>query len=229
MSSYGLQITSANGNSFLIPDKKPFTFHHRWEFNPTASFHTDFRTDIPSHVNALFFCHNQLHDFYEHPLGTFDFYPFRKDGYWWIKYGATMSYGRQTLTVLSFTDVELKNVNGGVSYGLQIFDESGGLIFGNESKPLKIEILPGPPIRWDGFIDRANLPGKYAVLLTGWALETHRGGTFLARCTTATTPNGLTQVSGFLSGIGSNMTPPESWIYYNSSNIMCVRLDDYFN
>lgn len=230
MSLYGVEITASNGNSFLIPDKNPFTFHHRWDYRFTASDTWRMKTDIPDTLDALFFAHLQMHSSNDHPQGFTYIHTYREGGWWWILASVGLNYGQQTMTIFSFTSKELKDVSGGSKYGMEVFDEKGDLIYGNISKPLKMIIHPGPPPRpVDGFIGTIGMGAKYAVLQSGWAINTHRGSTNIARCYPVTTANGSNLLSGFLTGVGGNMTSPESWIYYNASNVLCIQFDAYQN
>lgn len=170
MSSYGVEITSPSGNAFVLPDNNPFTFYRRFDMSASsiAGGVVSLDTGIPTSIGAMFFW----------KLVTTNSYVWDTTAYVSIvngRYYLNAQTGNvipgEVFQVYAFCDRELKDVSGGSSYGIQIFDAGGNLVFGNDTKPLRMYVDQTPP--FGEYVHNYSYPTSFPAAFLGSALTNY--------------------------------------------------------
>ncbi|MGL5013089.1 MAG: hypothetical protein ACRC6V_02205 [Bacteroidales bacterium] len=228
MSSYGLELIAPSGNSFIIPDNNPMTFHHRFDMPAAGSAGgvAVLDTGIPVHVKTMFFW----------KLVTSNSYVW--DTAAWVNtdtgtYRLFAQTGNvipgEVFQVYAFCDRVLKDVTGGVSYGLQIWDSEGNHVFGNESKPLRMYVDQTPP--FGEYVQNYSYPTSQP---TAYLLNALTNYTPSGRNTTYyTTPMGIQSPGDFIGAkimalfTDTKLFPDgtENWSYTRS--LMYINTNQY--
>lgn len=144
---YGLMFVAQNGTKYLIDDKNPYVFFRKYTFPYNNTF-KQYLSGVPLDCNPIvFFSDGRLSGLGENwGVGQV-----KKDGSGWY-----IDTAYET-SVYVFIDRELAPINS--SYGIAVWDETGQLSYGPQSKPLRVYTTP-----WPGIDGSVNLGEKVAFL-----------------------------------------------------------------
>lgn len=216
--AYGIEIISPQGNKFTIPDSNPYTFYRRFR----VSNHDGLvNTGIPTDVQVMTFF--RLADGQILIIGGASQVP--HNGTWHIL--VTSVFFDNIVDAYVFANREYNNVSPSSSYGFQIFDESGSLVIGNNSRPLKMYATP--------FVESTN-PND-PVTHIGYPAAVSASFT---RCYQGSSQGGAITYGYALGGIGASdgysthskeIGYPSQWIPYPSTNypqyILTINVNEY--
>lgn len=202
--SFGLEITSPQGNKFTIPDSSPYTFYRKFRVSNRDGL---VNTGIPTSVNIM--CFHRLADGQVLIIGGANHVP--HNGTWHLVVIAI--FFDNVVDSYVFASKEYNNVFT-TSYGVQIYDAEGSLIFGNNSKLLKMNLVtfvestdPNRPVTEIGY------PAAVTASVT--------------RCYAGSSVGGSTTYGYGLGGIGAGngysthskeLGYPTQWLPYSSIN-----------
>ncbi|MGL5012771.1 MAG: hypothetical protein ACRC6V_00560 [Bacteroidales bacterium] len=214
--SYGVEIVSPEGNKFTIPDSNPYTFCKKMTVSNTQGA---VNTGIPTSVQMLTFF--RLEPGSVIIVGGANQVPI--NGYWHIFIVSLL--WEIKVDAYIFTNREYNNINS--AYGVQIFDESGAFIIGNNSRPLKMSAVP--------FVEPTD-PNQSVVSLGYPAAVTAS----IVRCYKGSSAGISTTYGYALGAIGAadgysthskDIGYSHQWIPYSSANypqtILTINTNDY--
>lgn len=215
--AFGIEIISPEGNKFTIPDSSPYTFYAKYNVSDTQGL---VNTGIPANVNIM--CFNRLEEGAVMIVGGANH--FIHNGTWHLQVASF--FFPITVQMYVFANKEYNPVTTS-GYGVQIFDEEGSLIVGNNSKMLKMNLVNfTEPTNPDYPVVDIGYPAALAPSIT----RVYNGSSAGVSTTYGYALGGIGAGNGYTTH-SKEIGFPHQWIPYPSTNypsfVLAIDIRNY--